>query len=390
VNARNRPLPGLITLPPDETRRPLRYLIITAHHDYRTPRRSSIHFIADELARRGTLRFFSLRYSALSKHKSDIRCGIDDRANRVERRNGVECFLWKTPIHPFNMRAKMLRPLEDAIFWLYEHLPSRVMLDWVSEADVIIYESGIAPIYFELAKKLNPTAQHIYRGSDDLATINVAGYARARFARVAAKMDALCLLSRRMAENIASPANTYYVPNGLAEDLDMSGDPSPYGAGLHAVSIGSMLFDPAFFVVASRAIPLVTWHLIGSGQGRTPDYGDNVLVYDDMPYAETIRYIKHADIGIAPYISAAVPVYLADSSLKMLQYDYFALPTVCPHSVTGDYASRFGYAPGHAKSIIAACGAALAAPHQRSRQILNWAEVTDRLLAPQNFADTGI
>lgn len=369
---------------------PTRYLIVTAHHDYRTPRRSSIHFIADELAKRGAVRFFSLRYSALSKLKRDIRGAIDDRANRVERLNGVECYLWKTPIHPFNMRSRVLRPLEFALFWLYERLPNRVLVDWSAQADVIVYESGIAPIYFELAKRLNPTAKHIYRGSDDLATINVAGYAAEKFVKVSPQMDALCLLSRRMAERIPSTRNAYFVPNGLDANLAEQGDPSPYGAGVHAVSIGSMLFDAEFFVVASRAFPHVTFHLIGSGHGRVAGYGDNVLVYDDMEYAETIRYIKHADFGVAPYVSEDVPDYLADSSLKMLQYDFFALPTVCPHSVTGDYASRFGYSPGNAASIEAAIGAAIAAPHERSRQILSWAQVTDRLLDPGAYADAWI
>jgi 2-beta-glucuronyltransferase len=390
VNAINRQILDLIISPPRRSKTPTRYLIITAHHDYRTPRRSSIHFIADELAKRGAVRFFSLRYSVLSRHKHDIRSIIDGRANRVEQHDGVECFLWKTPIHPFNMRSKLLRPLENTIFWLYEHLPSRVLVDWATQADVIIYESGIAPIYFELAKELNPTAKHIYRGSDDLATINAAGYALERLTQVAKKMDALCLLSKQMAENIASTGNVYHVPNGLAEDLDTLGDHSPYGAGVHAVSIGSMLFDPEFFAVTSHAFPEVTFHVIGSGHPRQPGYGKNVVVYGDMKYAETICYIKHADIGIAPYISDDVPVYLADSSLKMLQYDFFALPTVCPHSVTGDYRSWFGYTPGKSESIISATMAALAAPHQRSRKILNWAEVTDHLLDPSNFTDARI
>ncbi|HHW4680980.1 MAG TPA: GumK N-terminal domain-containing glycosyltransferase, partial [Xylella taiwanensis] len=46
------------------------YLILSAH-DYRTPRRASIHFITDELAKRGDTRFFSLRYSWLSRFKKD-------------------------------------------------------------------------------------------------------------------------------------------------------------------------------------------------------------------------------------------------------------------------------------------------------------------------------
>ena len=78
---------------------PGRFLVLSAH-DYRTPRRANIHFIGDELAKRGHTRFFSLRYSALSRWKDDIRLPLDSKANLVEERNGVECFLWKTALHP--------------------------------------------------------------------------------------------------------------------------------------------------------------------------------------------------------------------------------------------------------------------------------------------------
>jgi 2-beta-glucuronyltransferase len=288
------------------------------------------------------------------------------------------------------MRRPELKMIEDFLFWIYEQLPSRVMIDWIKQADVIIYESGIAPIYFELAKKLNPAAKHIYRGSDDLDTICVANYAKRKFAKVSPEMDALCLLSKRMAPNIASKRNLYCVPNGLDENLDAIGDPNPYGAGMHAVSIGSMLFDPFYFEVVGAEFPDVTFHVVGSGHPRTPGYGKNVVVYGDMKYADCIRYIKHAHFGIAPYVSDDVPDYLADSSMKMLQYDFFALPTVCPRSVTGDYPSRFGYALGDAESMKAATRAAIAARRERSRQILNWTEVTTRLLDPARFNDTAI
>ena len=75
------------------------FLVVTAH-DYRTPRRTTMHFIADELAERGTTRFFSLRYSALSRLRPDGRHPIADRANQLETIKGVDCFLWKTNRRP--------------------------------------------------------------------------------------------------------------------------------------------------------------------------------------------------------------------------------------------------------------------------------------------------
>ena len=151
-----------------------RYLLISAHHDYRTARRSSIHFIADALARRGTLRFFSMRYSLLSHHKGDIRLPLEARANQVETHEGVECFLWKTPIHPINLHSPLLRPLESLLFSLYRNTPCPTLVEWMRESDIIIYESGISPIFFDMAKRLQPQARHIYLCNDDLQTIDAA------------------------------------------------------------------------------------------------------------------------------------------------------------------------------------------------------------------------
>lgn len=365
-----------------------RYVLISAHHDYRTARRSSIHFIADELAKRGSVRFFSMRYSQLSRHKGDIRLEIDAQANRVHMQAGVECFLWKTPLHPIHLHSHWLQPLESLLFGIYRNAPCQTLDQWIREADVIIYESGITPILFERAKRQNPQARHIYLCNDDLQTIDAAPYAVRTLDRVAPLMDAVALVARSMAASLPGTANAFFVPHGLDPSLGELGNPSPYGPGTHAVSIGSMLFDVDFFGTASHAFPELTFHIVGSGHPRSALYGPNVEVYGHMPYDRTIRYIKHADIGIAPYRANPVPGYLADSSMKMMQYDFFGLPTVCPHSVTGGYEGRFGYAPGDPNSIRAAIAGALAAPHVRTRAILSWSEVADRLLQPQDFADT--
>jgi 2-beta-glucuronyltransferase len=201
-------------------------------------------------------------------------------------------------------------------------------------------------------------------------------------------MDAVALVARSMSSSLPSTANAYFVPHGLDPSLEALGDPSPYGPGNHVVSIGSMLFDVDFIVDASQAFPELTFHVVGSGHPHNARYGQNVEVYDHMPYERTIRYIKHAHIGVAPYRAKQVPPYLADSSMKMMQYDFFGLPTVCPDSVTGDYSERFGYTPGNPESIRVAITQALDAPHRRSRNILSWSEVTDRLLQPEEFADT--
>ena len=365
------------------------FLVLSAH-DYRTPRRASIHFIADELARRGPTRFFSLRYSRLSRWKHDIRLPLDPNANAVDRHRGVDCYLWKTTLHPFNTRRDWLRRVEDAMFRRYVAAAPAILRQWMGEADTIVFESGTAAVFVELARQTNRWAKLIYRASDGLSAIDSADYVARAFARVAPTMDAIALVSPAMAAEVASRGNVYHVGHGIDPALAEQGDPSPYADGVHAVSVGSMLFDPDAIAVASRAFPQVRFHVIGSGRGREPGYGGNVTVYDEMPHALTLRYIKHARFGIAPYAAARLPAYLADSSLKLLQYDFFALPAVCPHAIVGGYASRFGYAPGDPDSIVAAVHRALDAPRVRSRQPLDWAQTVDRLLDPAAYPDTRI
>ncbi|KIQ24687.1 glycosyltransferase [Xanthomonas campestris] len=372
--------------PDTAIRRPC-YLVLSAH-DYRTPRRANIHFITDQLATRGTTRFFSLRYSKLSRMKGDMRLPLDETANTVVHHKGVDCYLWRTLVHPFNTRKSWLRPVEDMMFRWYAAHPPATLVQWIRESDVIVFESGIAVAFIELAKRLNPQAKLVYRASDGLSTINVASFIEREFDRVAPQLDVIALVSPAMATEIASRDNVYHVGHGVDHNLDQLGDPSPYGEGIHAVAVGSMLFDPEFFVVASKAFPQVTFHVIGSGMGRHPGYGDNVVVYGEMKHAETIGYIKHARFGIAPYASEQVPVYLADSSMKLLQYDFFGLPAVCPNAVVGPYQTRFGYTPGNAESVIAAISLALEAPRVRYRQCLNWSDTTDRVLDPTPYPET--
>ena len=363
------------------------FLVISAH-DYRSPRKANIHFITEELAQRGTARFFSLRYSHLSRYTADPRLPIDARANRIEQYRGVECFLWKTPLHPFNTRRPLLRPVETLMFRWYVHAANPVLLRWIEDADVILFESGTAPVFFELARRLNPAAKTVYIASDDLDTINSAEYVKHTFRRIAREIDVIRLPSRALARTIPSTDNLYFIPHGIDHGLAELGDPSPYGPGTHAVAVGSMLFDPEFFVSASRHFPAITFHVIGSGHPRHPDYGPNVVVHDEMPHAETVRYIKHAALGIAPYRATDLPDYLADTSMKLIQYDFFGLPAICPWAVVGDYDSRFGYSPDDECSIVAAIVAALHAPHRPSRRHPTWADVADRVLHPTRFDDT--
>ncbi len=364
------------------------FLVLSAH-DYRSPRQASIHFITRELAKMGTARFFSLRYSNLSRYTHDPRLSLDSEANQIGFYYGVECYLWKTLFHPFNTRRPWLRLIENLMYSWYSQGRNPVLRRWISEADVILLESGVAPIFFDLIKQLNPSARVLYRASDALDTINVAEYVNQAFARAAPQINTIALPSKALADGIPSRHNLAFIPQGIDHSMAEQADPSPYGEGIHAVSVGSMLFDPQFFVLASRRFPEIQFHVIGSGHPRHPDYGPNVHIYGEMPFAKTLPYIKHAQLGIAPYSSVNLPVYLRDTSLKLIQYAFFGLPAICPHFIAADYSNRFGYELGNEESIAQAISHALhPAQPIRNQPVLNWGQVTERMLSPTAFADT--
>jgi 2-beta-glucuronyltransferase len=76
--------------------------------------------------------------------------------------------------------------------------------------------------------------------------------------------------------------------------------------------------------------------------------------------------------------------------MKLMQYGSFGIPAVCPSAAVGDHAGRFGYRPGNQDSIGAAVRGALAAGKIAPPPILSWSEVTDRILSPQDYADTRV
>lgn len=374
--------------PEQRTVRAMNSLILSAH-DYRSPRKAGIHFVAAELAKLGATRFFSLRYSLLSKLKSDPRASLAAQANqKALSPDGVECYLLRTLIHPVSIPVRGLGALEAMMFKRYTTRPSPVLVEWIREAEVVFFESGVAPVFFDLVRQHNPKAKTIYIASDDLDSIKAASFVKRSFERVAPSMSTICLKSRSMAPKVHIGPNVHVIPHGFDFSVDEHADPSPYPPGLHAVSLGSMLFDPGFFVIASREFPEVHFHVIGSGTGRHPGYGPNVHVYGEMPHRRTLPYIKHASIGIAPYRAAEMPPHLGETSLKLMQYDHFKLPAVCPQAIVCGCTTRFGYEPGNVQSIAQAIRQALDAPRISTLRHLRWSEVVQRMLDPAAYEDT--
>jgi 2-beta-glucuronyltransferase len=364
-------------------------LFISAH-DFRSLRRASVHFIAAEMAARCKTRFFSVGLSRLSQHRGDTRESLAGQANRAVIDHGVECYLWKTSWHPFNMRNPRLGLLEAALFRTYRMMVPPIPRKWLKDSDIVFIESGIAVIFIADIKRLNPRARVIYLASDDLDVIDAASTIKRDFKRHFDKIDTVRLPSHHMVSSMPHSRTSIMVPHGVDRSIAAADYPDPYGGRRSCVAVGSMLFDASFFRIAAAAYPDLDFHIIGAGKAAAELHGDNIIVHPEMAFADTLPYVQHAAFGVAAYRDDKTPRYLIDTSLKLKQFGLFSIPAVCPTFALGDAPGRFGYTPGDAESIKAAIAAALSHDTPIVDTSQSWDAVVDRLLTPADYPDTRV
>lgn len=365
-----------------------RVVFLSAFHDYRTKKRASVQQVAEGARDLGyDVWFVSTRYSRLSRRTADSRLFLDERANRIEDVNGIRCLLWKTPVHPFASGNRLLNRIMGHLFGAFAAWPNRRFDAIVREADHVVIESSVAAIFLPRIRRLNPRARIVYYATDRLDTVGAHPAVQRRLVANAPLVHHVCLRSPKMAEDFGwARGRLHRAGFGMRPEDFAAIGPSPYGPRKSAVSVGSMLFDRRFFEVVPPRFPDVDFHVIGCGE--TFAAARNVHLHDEMPFRDTLPYVKHATIGIAPYRPAPGVEYLAESSLKMAQYELFALPAVCPQFAVGDNATRSGYGPEDEASMCAATERALSLGGTLApRRFPTWQEVAERVLHPERFPE---
>lgn len=365
-------------------------LIISSVHDPRMKRRGSIQAIADTLCRMGfDTTFLSIRFSPISLFKGDLRSSLWREANRYGKAGDLKCYLWRTPFHPFTSSSDLGRKAMEPVHNLYERWPNEDVDAMIKAADLIIVESGLGVALAPRIRRLNKSARLIYRAADTLDTIGAHPHLQALLEQNKDRFDYFCLLGRKMAPQFAwARERTFYVGQALdPHDFEDPGE-SPYDHDNVAISVGSMLFDADFFEVATALFPELEFIVIGCGQALPARA--NLTVLPEMKFRDTIPYIAHARVGLAPYRIASSAAYLSESSLKLTQYAHLRLPAVCPHFAVGAFPHRFGYTPGDANEIEHAISGALADDFTEPARTLTWPDAVERMLDPARFPDTVI
>ena len=106
-------------------------------------------------------------------------------------------------------------------------------------------------------------------------------------------------------------------------------------------------------------------------------------MHGEQSFEALAAYIRHADIGLAPYRVADGEIYLAESSLKLLQYAYCRLPVMLPEVIPVSRGNEVTYSLNGPNDWRAIIDRALAWPHREAYRdgILDWDEVARKTLA---------
>lgn len=341
-------------------------VLITGHYA-KSRRRASIHEIGDALWRRGfAVSFVTVGYSPLSRLVRDVRLKEvpkDEIRRVVEFAPRRRSFVWRTWWHPANLRIGPANALAAALYRRYGEFDLGPAEELVRRASLVIIESGAGLLLAERVRRINPGCRLIYRVSDDVRVLKCHA-AICEAERTGAQIfDLVSAASPLLAADLPEGTRRAVHPHGFNGVPLREASSSPYAATRrkNAVSVGTMLFDPALVLEAARLFPDVDFHVIGSTRLRGRS---NVVTHGEMKYGDMLPYVKFADVGLAPYRLGPGMDYLAHTSNKILLYTAARLPVVAPLRLVRGREHVFGY-DGSKESIKRAVGGALA--YERAR-----------------------
>lgn len=363
--------------------KPQKVVLITGH-DYESPRKTGFYFWAEVLSARGVdVDWITVGLSRLTFLKKDARSYVRPYNQWINIKPHLKKFVWCPPIHPSNFNNDVLNTLTLPLFDLYPHFLPQSVKDQVKNADVFIVESGAGPMLVPALKALCPNARFIYNHSDRPNVVKFHPAIPKAEKKTLRMFDWVRTNAAATTQDFDKDVNVQYVPQAIEKDLFDADMPNPYAQPKNAISVGDMLFDAHAIEVLAKAYPDWTFHLFGR-KSTLENPLPNVIAHGEVSFAALVPYLKHADIGLAPYKSSPDAEYLSHSSLKLVQYTYCRLPIVAPHfAVIGrDHAKGYD-ADRIDETIVPAFQAAMHVDRNSIdvSQVLNWEQFIDRMLA---------
>jgi len=266
-------------------------------------------------------------------------------------------------------------------FFFGKYIPKKLE-KIISDADLIIFESTPAILYFNSIKKICQRAKFIYRVSDDLEFLNCHPYVIFYERKIAEKFDLISVPSDYIFKKFSNYSHTILHYHGIQKELFEKEykKPDTYkNFEINIIFIGNSYFDEKFIHIAANLFPTWGFHIIGPFEDNWKR--DNVIVYGELPFSETIPFLKFANIGLQTRIIKDGFSSLSDS-LKVIQYTWLKLPIIAPFGLNSQRINIFYYHPDREETIKEALLSAINFDRSLidNTGILSWRELVEELI----------
>jgi len=328
-------------------------VVLITNHIWASQRRAGFHWIAAAFVEAGwDVTFVTTGMSLLGQWRGgDYRFSfpISEWANRRISLDGLTSYIWYTPWHPMSLRYQTLHALSWPMMSLYPHLASRELDAIAREADLFIFESCSGLLLYARFRRLNPNARFVYRMSDLLQSLYLHPIVTHTERQIIEKFDLVSVPSQSMLDRYAHHPNVKLHRHGIRADLFDREYPNPFAhAGPNVLFVGNSRLDRSFIAIASELYPDWYFHIIGPLSDLPQS--SNIIAYGEMPFEDTIPYLKFADIGLQTLEHRDGADSFSDS-LKVIQYTYCRLPIIAPDFIHSPRSHVIPYHPGNRESI---------------------------------------
>ena len=331
-----------------------RIVFVTPHH-YEQKRRTGFYWLADAFHQlHWQVLFFTAPFSLISllnrKQQREVKAPWRERGRLLEKKRNFFSYVHFTLWHKVDFRQSFLRQLGALMNRLVAKLSDAqslqlgASLQFMQTADIIVFESAPCLELSRQIRIINSKAKLIYRVSDDLDMLRVHPDTRQfehqhleLFERVSCPSQAIY----NKLKQIDAKANVCLEYHGINKQLFDRDYPNPYvgKSDFPVIFVGIGNVDYPFLQRVSQLFPHWQFHLIGPLQ---PVLASNVIMYGELPFTETIPYLKYAKIGLQCRQYSKGAEALTDT-LKILQYSYCRLAIVAPSFLQTKRANTFYY-----------------------------------------------
>jgi 2-beta-glucuronyltransferase len=340
----------------------MKRVVLFSGHYLRSKRKAGFHWLADAYWRHGwEVIFVTAPITWVGFFRGDYRFEypVIQEANKLTWiRERLGSYVYLTTWRPANLRVSYLNDMSRSLFSKYgKHMP-RSLKEAIETANLIIFESTPALVMFDYVKNVAPQARYVYRMSDSIRLMRLHPVVIETEERIAHEFDLISVPSFTRFEEFSHLDNVSLDPHGIRKELFDQEYRTPYDTGtVNVVYSGanSLRFDLEFAKMAADIMPDWRFHFIGPIPGHLK--GSNIYAYGEMPFEDTIPYIKHADMGLHPIKYSPGAEGFTDT-LKVQQYTYCRLPIIAPSFLVSDRPHMFYYESGDRESVRSALSAA--------------------------------